>query len=592
MQPSKHDLHFQFAKYFTSNKDLQVYLYWLSKSMEEGHICVVVNTAIPLSILEEWGLQEAPNFFKDDAIIGSPNNLLYPFILDDNVLYTQRQYKYEVHFARLIKERLNAQFSNAGILYDFEQYFPLKENKGAVNWQLIAAVAAVYAPISFITGGPGTGKTTTVAKILALLVAENPDLSIALTAPTGKAAARLAESMHQASSTFSDENVQSKFQAINTFTIHRLLGTKKDSIYFHHHEGNQLNYDIIVVDESSMIDLALFTKFLAAVPITCKLIFLGDRDQLAAVEAGSLFGDLCSLFVPRNSFSMEFINRVSMISSEQGNLLQKHCIDYSTLLVDKVVSLEKSYRFNSADGIGVLSKAIIHENMEEIDFFVQSQQNNQVILDQQYRTDVFEKFVDQYAYYIYDELGQPRTILDALKCFNHCTVLAANRMGSNGIHNLNVRIEQYLVQKGILKANSKWYNFKPIMVTANNYQHQIFNGDVGLMFLDEKEGVYKVHFLKRNKEGKEEVKSVLLSYISAFDTCFAMTIHKSQGSEYDHVLMILPQQEDSQLLTRELVYTGLTRAKKSVVIQATSTIFIEACLRKMERNSGLYNRLK
>lgn len=591
MQLSYKEVHLLFAQYFTKDVQLQAYLYYLSYCMEQGHICISVNAELPEHVWQTLGLNSPPKFKVDTKIIGDASNFNYPFILDQNLLYTQRNFKYEVRFAQDLALKLNQTNRIDIINLPFEKYFD-KLNDNNIDWQFVASVSALLHNVTFITGGPGTGKTTTVAKILSLLFTLNPQCNVALAAPTGKAAARLTESIRLAGQHIVDAELGNMFQKLEATTIHRLLGVIRNSIYFKHDEHNQLNYDVIVVDECSMIDLALFSKMLQAIPSSCKLIFLGDKNQLAAVEAGSIFGDLCTLFIEKNTFTADFVNQVCDINKQQGNQLKKHLTNATSTLNSKVVTLEHSYRFNDLDGIGILSKAIINYDLDALNNFVSSGKNNQVELDSKYDDTLFQEFVYQYANYIYDQAGNLRDITSALQHFNYCTVLCATRNGSNGIYNLNVKIEHILRQKGLIKEEGQFYNYKPIMVVENNYEQNIFNGDIGLIYKGEKDDAFKAYFLIRNEDGSVGVKSVLLSYLGAFETCYAMTIHKSQGSELDRVLVILPEQEENQLLNRELIYTAITRAKKWVLIQATSQVFLQACSKQMQRNSGITLRLE
>lgn len=594
--PAKSDIHYQFAQYFTSNISLQAYLYALSFALQEGHICIDVSEGLPSLVAEEFNVPVDTPFELDEAIILRAPLLEAPFILDGNLLYFQRWYKYETAIAKFLETAMVApskEIDWAQMSLHFNRYFPNihKDNTSRVDWQFVAALSAVAHPITFVTGGPGTGKTTTVSKMLAILLAQNPALKIAMVAPTGKAAARLTESMRKAVGSM-DEEVQSLLLQAPASTIHRLLGQVANSIYFKHNAHNLLTIDVLVVDESSMIDVALFAKLLSAIPPNCKLIFLGDKNQLAAVEAGSMYGDLCSLFVARNTFNEAFVKLVEHIAPLQANLLQKNTILSDSIFINRVVTLEHSYRFSDEDGIGLLSKAIIENDTNYLCQYIAEKGNNHVVFDEANNTEVWHQFLQHYRHYIFDEQGQPRTILAALENMNHCMVLAAMREGNNGVYNLNVLIEQYLHKHNWLHIDGPMYNYKPIMITENNYQMEVYNGDVGLVFKDELDGEYKIHFWVRDEQGNSQIKKVLPSFLNAYETCYAMTIHKSQGSEYNHILMMLPNNEEHKLLTCELLYTGITRAKHSVVIQANSELFLQACATKVERKSGLLQRLK
>ncbi|MEO6682242.1 MAG: AAA family ATPase, partial [Ginsengibacter sp.] len=315
------NVHQQFAEYFPS-ENLHPYIYLLSKKMSEGHICIDLNE------LKESDLDNLYTFRKrniNNENLVSDGSTIEPFILSNNRLYMHRYYNYETiifnSITQLIKSENQQKKINEDILKEHASFirdlFPAEKNPDAtseINWQLVAALSAALNKFTIITGGPGTGKTTTVAKVLAILYSINPELRVALTAPTGKAAARMGDSLKNATSNANmplSDQIKNSFETIIPSTIHRLLGFQPNSIYFKHNEDNPVNYDVVIIDESSMIDVALFAKlFLALAPDT-KVILLGDKDQLASVEAGSLFGDLCQAQENLNLFPADrghFIN--------------------------------------------------------------------------------------------------------------------------------------------------------------------------------------------------------------------------------------------------------------------------------------------
>ncbi len=299
------NVHQQFAEYFPS-EEVKPFFYLLSKKLEEGHICIDLEN---INKEDLDGLYKLPNSSFSTNPLVSSGTKKKPLILHQNRLYFQRYFNYETIILNWINEsiaREQQQFENnfehlKKQIEFIQNLFPTNI-QSETDWQLVAAISAVLNNFTIITGGPGTGKTTTVAKILSILYQINPDLKVALAAPTGKAAARMDESLKAAASK-EDKIVQSKFENIQPFTIHRLLGWKKNSIYFRQDANNPLNYDVVIVDESSMIDVALFAKLLDAIGPKTKLILLGDKNQLTSVEAGSLFGDLCQAQKQLNIFS-------------------------------------------------------------------------------------------------------------------------------------------------------------------------------------------------------------------------------------------------------------------------------------------------
>src|SRR5690625_3083062 len=305
---------------------------------------------------------------------------------------------------------------------------------------MIAALSAVLNQFTIITGGPGTGKTTTVAKFLSLLLRIYPELRVALAAPTGKAAARMAESLKN--STALDAATQKLIQQFEPSTIHRLLKVKRNSIYFKHNRENPIPYDLVIIDESSMIDIALFSKLMEAIPDTSKIVLLVDKNQLASVEDGSLFGDLCLAQNQLNQFSEEraqFINQ--FITSEAAKITEEHITKTNHLLFEKVIELQKSYRFSDDGGIGKLSKAILTNNRESLMPFFENK-DEEVQIDTHYSDEIFSDFIKKYEAYI-----RETDIKEAFKKLNQLRVLCAVREGPHGVYSVNAQIEKYLIDK-------------------------------------------------------------------------------------------------------------------------------------------------
>lgn len=589
----KNDIHYKFASYFDQSKQLGPYLYALHQKIAEGHVCLDVTNALDPDILEKYRLVQ-PEVLIPNDLVGTEQDVLHPFILDGSLLYTQRMFRYEVQSAVKIRELVLAppfRVDVPQLKTILQQYF--EPGDATVDWQLLAAISAVLYNFTIITGGPGTGKTTTVAKILAILWQLFPNYNIAMAAPTGKAANRMSESLQQATPDLHGD-VKQKIKNLPVLTLHRLLGTIKDSTRFRHHEAYPLPYDVIIVDESSMMDIAIFAKLLNATSRTGKLILLGDSNQLASVEAGSLFGDICNMLQQQHLFSPSFTDAIQPLYPELAMILKKEYTVSAAahLLTNHIITLEKSYRFRDDEGIGAVSKAVIANNTLMLEQLCDSKGNDLVHFDFENDAVFFEQFIHQYRNYMLDETDNRRSITDALSLFNYCRVLAATRQNDLGVYNLNIRIEQYLHQQGWINMYDAFYDYKPIMITNNNYNLDLYNGDIGLFKRDESDGVVYAHFLGKDEAGNVSIKKVLPGFLSDYETCYAMTIHKSQGSEFDKVLVVLPDKEDHAILSRELVYTAITRAKKEVYIQSPRAVFMAACNKKIVRNSGLRQRLK
>ncbi|MFO7862603.1 MAG: exodeoxyribonuclease V subunit alpha, partial [Salinivirgaceae bacterium] len=522
-----------------------------------------------------------------------------PFVLHAGNLYLHRYFSYETEIIERIRDslkedkqlrldRMSELEKHQTMIRQLFSKHTVDANLGMeenINWQLIAALTSLLNNFSIITGGPGTGKTTTVAKLLAILFATNPNLRVALAAPTGKAAARMMESLKNAKSQLDiDENIQQSFEQMEASTLHRLLGYVKNSPYFRHNADNPLHYDVIIVDESSMIGVALMAKLLTAVKSDARIMLLGDKDQLASVEAGSIFGDICITQADcMNRVSQEmatwmqkfdnpesFIQKPFIANGENDNILQEH-----------IIELKRSHRFKSNEGIGQFSKAVIHGNLSEDLIQAQAPQKGEYVqVCEDYQSPEQHQLMDYFTDYI-----QETSIAEALNKLNHVRFLCAVRNGKYGVKSYNTLIESYLQKKGLIRPIGEFYEHQPIMITQNDYNLGLFNGDIGIIRKDAN-GALKAWF----EDAEKGVRPVNPAYIKSCETVYAMTIHKSQGSEFRHVGMVLPEDENSPILTRELIYTGITRAKKSVVIFTSKATLLAGVAKQVERASGITQR--
>ena len=582
------DVHLQFANYFKS-EILKPYIYLLAKKLSEGHICIKLddNHQDELTKAGFNNVSSIKNLEKDNLI--STGIDYKPFILFDKRLYLQRYFQYETIILEKISELAHKKNSNNEIQLLAHKEFIINlfkdsgEKEDHTNWQLAAAITAVLSDFSIITGGPGTGKTFTVAKILSILFTINPNLKVALTAPTGKAAARMGESLKSAANDAGDL-LSAKFESLQPSTIHRLLGSIRNSPHFKHNCENILNYDVVIADESSMIDSSLFAKLLDSIGPETKLILLGDKDQLASVEAGSLFGDLCQAQENLNMFSPDRIKLInSFIENTAEQIPTQHTeVKATHPLFQHIIELQYSRRFSDNKGIGKFSKAIINNREEDIkDFLLNGDAD--VTIDPSYDEELLMQFIMGYEDFI-----RETDVRTALKTVNNLRVLCAVREGEQGVYATNKKIEKYLQKKGMIQLAGDFYEHRPIMVSSNNYELGLFNGDVGIVRMDAETNTLKVWF----ETADGEVKSVLPGYISNAETVYAMTIHKSQGSEFEKVFVILPMGEDIPILTRELLYTAVTRAKKKVFVQGTEALILQASKANVQRGSGIIDRFK
>jgi len=583
------DVHQQFAEYFDIPL-LKPYAYLLSKKISEGHICLHLDK---LAELPPYCGEMLPGSEPLQAIplVARNGNDQQPFVLYQDRLYLQRYFRYETTFLKRIHQFLETEKGQLAqrlavlethrelITSLFASDDPIDENT-PTDWQLAAAITGVLNNFTIITGGPGTGKTTTVAKILAILYNIAPSLRVALAAPTGKAAARMAESLRNTKLPVAP-SLTEKLQSLSPSTIHRLLKSKKDNPYFHHNAENPLNYDVVIVDESSMIDIALFAKLLDAIGPDTRLILLGDKDQLASVEAGSLFGDLCQAQETLNLFSADRLTLInSFITDKRKNSPDSHISEDHHPLFQHLVELRRSHRFTGHKGIGKFSKAIIRNDQAALKEFLHTNNDEQVVIDPSYSKELFEQFVSGYEAFIKENDKQ-----EALHKMNGLRVLCAVREGEQGLYAINKMIEKYLHDKKLIKINAEFYENRPIILTRNYYEHNLFNGDTGIIRPDEN-GVLMAWF----EDGTGDLRAVLPGYLTEAETVFAMTIHKSQGSEFNKVLVVLPAITNVALLTRELLYTAVTRARTMVYVQSSEEVLLQAVEHSVERASGIANR--
>jgi exodeoxyribonuclease V alpha subunit len=581
------DIDHQFAAFIcrqahSDDAQLRLAAALLSHGVTSGNVCLDLAGALadgstagcPIESAEAWSKR-----LREFAVVGAPGEFK-PLILDDaNRLYLHRYWRYEEELSEaLLSRSAPALFDPAQLKAGLARLFPGSDPQ-VTDWQQIAALAAVTRRFCVISGGPGTGKTSTVVKVLALLLEQmaQGDCRVALAAPTGKAAARLKESILGGIS--HAEEVRELIPE-DVFTIHRLLGYLKGSCSFRHNRDNPLPYDLVIVDEASMVSLPLMAKLVDALRQDTRLILLGDRDQLASVEAGAVLGDICNSGALLG-FSPEFVQLARELTGHE--LQTQHS---AGALGDAVVQLQKSYRFSAASGIGRVGTlvndgqgaaalaAFLDEGFPDLSLSTTAPAAE--------LADVLaERILLGYGAYL--EKDSPA---EAFAAFGEFRILCAKRTGPYGVETLNRLVEERLAKAGLIKPGGRWYAGQPVMITRNDYNLGLFNGDIGLILPDpDSLGELRAFF-----PGGSGMRRVLPLRLPEHESAFAMTVHKSQGSEFDCVLLVLPDR-DAPLLTRELIYTALTRAKKSVEMMATNDLFITAVSRRIERRSGLRDRL-
>ncbi|WP_407331231.1 exodeoxyribonuclease V subunit alpha [Enterovibrio sp. 27052020O] len=452
-----------------------------------------------------------------------------------------------------------------------------------LNWQKVAAAVALSYRFTVISGGPGTGKTTTVAKLLAALVSSSDKasrLDIKLVAPTGKAANRLTESIGKAVAALPVDARIRESIPVQASTIHRLLGAIPNRVEFRHHEGNRLHLDVLVVDEASMVDLPLMARLLSALPDHARVILLGDRDQLSSVEAGAVLGDICD-----GADAGYSPLRANQLSALTGFELQGYA--NVPAVSDGVCLLKKSYRFHARSGVGQLANAINAGEPKQLERVLMQGFADIALhdLDGDVYGHAISQAVEGYRAYL-SALLAGEDHRQILRLFSDVRLLCALADGPFGVKGLNHAVEKALsAQRLIAPGEEAFYPGRPVMVIQNDHGLGIYNGDIGIV-VKQDDGLRVVFEMSDGT-----VKAFLPSRLPEHQTAYAMTIHKSQGSEFSHTLLVLPP-TPTPVMTRELVYTGVTRAKSRLDVYATRASLARAVRRKTQRFSGLADALR
>ncbi|MBW2261263.1 MAG: exodeoxyribonuclease V subunit alpha [Deltaproteobacteria bacterium] len=585
-----------------------------SRRTGRGHVCVDLPGIAREDIVDDDGnvleslrwppLARWMDALRASPVVGSPDEGC-PLVLDEGRrLYLRRYWEYQERLASMIRQRVD--WSDAsldeGLLEDgLSRLFPgggIPEARepGWIDWQRVACLQALRRRLCVISGGPGTGKTYTVAKILALVAEQALARGaaaprVALLAPTGKAAARLKGTI----ASFFDPGDGGREldvkpgvrEAIprDASTIHRCLRpVRGSSTRFRHDASNPLATDVVIVDEASMVDLSLMTRLLDAIPASAKLILLGDRDQLASVEAGAILGDICNADAGLGP-STDVVRDIARVA---GQTLPPRTRPKTTGIWDCVVQLEHSYRYGDATAIASLARAIRRgDAAASLDLLESEEHPSITLLDQGGGEAFVRAAVGGYRGCL--ETIDPRSALVAFESFR---VLCPLRRGPQGVEATNPVIEHALRQAGLLGARSRWYRGRPVLVTSNDYQLQLFNGDAGLVLPSpEHDGGLRAFFLSSaGHEDGAPLPSIAPSRLPSHETAFAMSVHKSQGSEFDEVVVLMPGRY-TPLLTRELLYTAVSRARKKVTLFGSREIVERAVEARIDRASGLREEL-
>jgi exodeoxyribonuclease V alpha subunit len=608
----------------SSTPQLTVACALLSELEGRGHSCLLLAdlAAAPAVLMgwtqEQWQpLRDAMDSWPQDAaawraVLAASDQVWpvggldfqQPLVLDGERLYLRRYWRDETQVAQAVRSRaLAVQAPDvAEVRRWLDVLFDHAPREGGADWQKIACAVAMRGQLGIITGGPGTGKTYTVARLLALLFAtegqHKAGMRIALAAPTGKAAARLKQSIDQALDVLAAKvgpalplhDLAARMGPART--LHSLLGARPDTRAFQHHAGNPLEVDVLIVDEASMIHLEMMASLLAALPSHARLILLGDKDQLASVEAGAVLGDLCH----RAETGAYDDATLDYVAAASGQTVTATFRGLGGPIAQQTVMLRQSRRFGGPIGAlalavnagdSVKAQEVLRGTTDGTVAWIEpAQQSDVVQLALSGRPGVgggYQTYLKLIRAGVPDGAGHDGWVASVLKAFEAFRILCAVREGEWGVAGLNEVIEQRLETAGLIRRRGEWYVGRPVMVTRNDYGTGVFNGDIGLTLADPaRPGALRVYF----SEG-DNIRSVLATRLRNVETAFAMTVHKSQGSEFNHTVLALPRDGGSGL-ARELVYTGITRARNYfTLVSPSAQLLQEAIVQRTQRASGL-----
>lgn len=552
----------------------------LVNALSEGHACLSRDELARRCELD-IGMVDA--CLQPSAVVGDEHSLCLIRCDDRQRVYIARYHELEGHVAQVIRERLtpvdDAMLDREQLRSDLGVLFS-SSTTGQTDWQALAAATAALKKFSVISGGPGTGKTTTVSRVLWLLRHQpgGAQSRMALAAPTGKAAQRLSESMAAALERLPEVRAGHQALPSDAQTLHRLLGLGADGIHARYHRGRRLPLDLLVIDEASMVDLALMSRVLEALPDHARLILLGDRDQLASVDVGNVLAELCA----QTGFSPAHAQALAAL----GLSVPPVEVSPVSALGDHVVVLQHSHRFASGGGVGQLAVALRDGDLSALESLLQADAESGLRHEAR-AVAGNEAALQKWLLQGYDDYLQSVSAQEdfgkVFAAFAGFRALAAHREGASGVAGINDLMEQGIRRLRRLSALPLWYPGRPVMITRNDYRERLFNGDIGLTLLTP-EGV-KVVF----PDG-DGFRSLPPARLPPHETAWAMTVHKSQGSEFEEVLLVLPD-DVSPALNRALLYTGVTRAKERVALWGRWSVLEAGVQQLTQRFSGLFERI-
>jgi exodeoxyribonuclease V alpha subunit len=566
----------------------------VSSSTREGNVCLDLpnlelrhtersGEGFALPGLAAWEAK-----LRESDVVGYPGEYK-PLILDHRGrLYLYRYWDYQAKLANFVRSQVreaDGSLDRTLLKEELSRLFPDRSQED-LDWQKVAAFTALSRGFSVISGGPGTGKTTTVAKILALLLkSRGPEkLRIGLVSPTGKGASRLEGAIRKVKESLDCEDRIRDAIPEEASTIHRLLGTIGGSPYFRHHEDNKLPLDALIVDEASMVDLALMSKLVQALPLESRVILLGDKDQLASVEAGAVLGDICDAgqSLPFSKSFSHGLQRLlgCKIEPEEVN-------GDAPSMRDCIVFLTKSYRFKADSGIAAVSHAVNDGDGERALSIIENEGHEDIEWKDFRHLHDWGRVLKEMVIQGFGAFLKAADPFDAFARLDDFRILCGLREGPYGVEAVNSMVERMLREEHLIKVDGQWYPGRPVLITRNDYNLRLFNGDMGIALPDPGAGdELRVFF--QDSEGR--LRKFHPLRLPEHEAMYAVTVHKSQGSEFDEILFLLPDR-DSPVLTRELIYTAITRARERVQIWGNADVFRDAVARRTVRTSGLRDAL-
>ncbi len=593
MEVQQNTIHHHFANFICSKYNcqddvLKAIIFCTSYVTACGHSCLSIGTianktlreiiyddSIPVWDVSFPDAHVLEKYLLECEAFAKTSKQLKPLVYMDGNCYLYRYFNYEniiLNFFKILQHQVAINTEN------FNNVITKLQQKGIQfsNEQMLAQVTALTQKLCVISGGPGTGKTTVIAAIVYQLLHNNPQCTIALCAPTGKAASRLMQAIVHFKEKYA-ENIFTDMFPAEAFTIHRLLGYQKGELEFYYNEQNSLPHDVIIVDECSMVDIPLMAKLTRALKKNARLILVGDKDQLSSVEAGAFFGDVC-WGVTEYAYTEHGKKLLHFCDCEIENTKKK-----SHPLRDAIVILHKTYRFGADSGIAALAAAI--RNSDETKAIEVLANNFADVECKEYTShEELHATIQDYAKQWYGIIAGQRDIAAAFNQISELCILTPFNRGPWGVETFNAVIEKQLK----LAVTGEWYHGRIIMITANDYNLEVFNGDTGI-YSDSDGAVYFAA-----ADGFRKINTSLLTdYVPAY----SITVHKSQGSEFNHVVLVLPHSEVGNnehwkmLLTRELLYTAVTRARHKLTILGNKEILKFMIHNPTTRTSGLRQQL-